>query len=177
MAERVMARRVDEPPMPDQRDAQRSAPIRDWPAREAIDPHEDKLSLPPSVKAPEGFVYERKRYSTLNQVDHAHYNRMLRAGWRPVPASRHPELTPDPASPSGAFVQDGLILMERPEAYNIAARAEERDRAAMQVATQLTRIGHTEEGQAPRVAKSSRDPRLGFKTGYAPVPVDADEGE
>lgn len=164
MAEqRVMARRAD---TEEQRDAQRGDRLRDWPAREAVDPTEDKLALPPSVQVPDGFVYERKRYSILGRPDLAHWNRMLRGGWRPVPAKRHPELSPDPDSPDGWIMQDGLVLCERPMAYTLQARQEERVRAAMQVGTQLERIGHTADGLAPRVTNKQGDAKLGMKQSY-----------
>ena len=166
MAEqRTMARRVSDEPE-DQRDAQRGTALRDWPAREAVDDREDKLSLPPTVKEPDGFVYERKRYSILGKPDTAHWNRMLRGGWRPVPARRHPELSPDPESPDGWIMQDGLVLCERPQAYSDQARREERSKAAMQVGIQLDRIGHTAEGTAPRVARKPGDSKIGMKQTY-----------
>ena len=172
-----MARRLDSP-AEDQRDGQRTASIRDWPKREQVDPTEDKLALPPSVVVPDGFVYERKRYSILGKPDLAHYNRMLRGGWRPVPAKRHPEISADPDSPGDMIMQDGLVLMERPVSYNVEARREERARAAMQVGTQLTRIGHNAEGTAPRVVKDSKDSRIGIKQDYGlqvdPAQVEAE---
>lgn len=161
-----------------QRDAQREQALRDWPAREQVDPQEDKLALPASVKAPDGFMYERKRYSILNKPDLAHWNRVQRGGWRAVPQRRHPELASDPGSPKGWIMQDGLVLCERPTAYTEEARREERARAAMQLGTQLTRIGHSGEGEAPRITAKQGDSKLGLKQTYNlqvdPAQVDAE---
>lgn len=166
MAEQRAAQRPEAAPE-EQRDAQRLAQrIAAWPEREQLDANEDKLTLPPSVKPPDGFVYERKCFSILGKPNLAHWNRQLRAGWRPVEAKRHPEMSPDPDAPNGWILQDGLVLCERPEAYTVRARQEERAAAARQMGIQLERIGHTGDGLAPRVTAKQGDAKLGLKQSY-----------
>lgn len=74
--------------------------------------------------APPGWVYEWKRYSTLNQVDFSYQATVQRVGgWTPVMADRHPGVWL-PADTKGAIIIDGLILMERPIELHIEATRE-----------------------------------------------------
>lgn len=77
----------------------------------------------PEVLAPDGYVYEWKRYSLHGVVDHANLARMRRSGWQAVPPQRH-GLTSDCRN---ATVVGGLILMEKPaEAVLESMRADQR---------------------------------------------------
>ena len=75
---------------------------------------------------PQGWVYEWKRYSIYNQVDHTHQAKLARVGrWTPVPAERHDgEFLPPGAK--GSIIHDGLILMERPIELHREAQMEEK---------------------------------------------------
>lgn len=85
----------------------------------------DPFAIDPSI-VPDGWVYEWKRYSIYNQVDHTHQARLARIGrWTPVPASRHDGMFLPPGS-DGAIIHDGLILMERPAVLHQEAMMEEK---------------------------------------------------
>lgn len=82
-----------------------------------------------SELAPAGWVYEWKRYSTLNQVDFPYQAAVQRIGrWEAVPADRHPGVWLPPDH-KGSIIIDGLILMERPIELHIEARREEKREA------------------------------------------------
>ena len=64
--------------------------------------------------APPGWVYEWKRYATLNQPDYTYQAQVKRVGgWAEVMNDRHPGVWLPPELKS-AIIIDGLILMERP---------------------------------------------------------------
>lgn len=73
----------------------------------------DPRRIPPDVE------YFWVRESVLGQADDANVTTHQMAAWRPVPASRHPELIPPPLPGREQEVQNcirrpGLILMEKP---------------------------------------------------------------
>lgn len=106
----------------------------------------DPYAIDPSI-IPDGWVYEWKRYSIYNQVDHTHQAKLARVGrWTPVPAERHDGLFCEPGS-KGSIIHDGLILMERPRVLHEEAMMEEKRAAdaAMQRAK-------SERGLAPASA-------------------------
>jgi hypothetical protein len=72
----------------------------------------DQFAIDPAI-VDHGWVYEWKRYSVVNQVDHAYLARLKRAGWAEVPAERHDGLFLPPGT-TGSVIIDGLILMECP---------------------------------------------------------------
>jgi hypothetical protein len=89
-------------------------------AEEKIMPHmayHSILFVDPSKIPPES-EYFWVRESTMGQADDANVTTHQMAGWRPVPASRHPELIP-PALPGReqeiptCIRRPGLILMEK----------------------------------------------------------------
>lgn len=75
---------------------------------------------------PRGMKYAWKRFATFNEPDEGNMQTQFRAGWRPVPPSRHPELTGHhdemskifgTASEAPTVIKfKGLILCECPEA-------------------------------------------------------------
>jgi len=101
----------------------------------------DKYWAPP---APDGWDYQWKLKSVLNQddVDRIRQNEMN--GWEEVPLSRHPELMPK--GWKGETIEvGGLVLMERPKLFTDEAREEER-RAAREAI--LTKEAQMREGRA-----------------------------
>lgn len=102
--------------------------------------------------APPDYVYEWKRYSTLNQVDFTYQAAVARVGgWEVVPAERHPGVWL-PVDAKGAIIIDGLILMERHRALHAEAKAET-DRAA----NMAVRKAKEERALAPRSAGIDTD--------------------
>jgi len=93
---------------------------------------------------PDGFDYQWKLKSVMNQddIDRIRQNEMN--GWEPVPLSRHPELMP--RGWKGDTIEvGGLVLMERPMLFTQEAREEER-RAARDAV--LTKESQMREGRA-----------------------------
>lgn len=81
----------------------------------------DKYYAP---SAPDGWSYEWKLKSVMNQDDLDRIRQNEAAGWEPVPLSRHPELMPK--GWQGETIEvGGLVLMERPKLFTDEAKAEE----------------------------------------------------
>jgi hypothetical protein len=96
----------------------------------------DKYWAPP---APEGWDYQWKLKSVLNQddIDRIRQNEMN--GWEAVPLSRHPELMP--RGWKGETIEvGGLVLMERPLIFTQEAREEERRAAREAVFTKESQM-------------------------------------
>lgn len=108
---------------PEQSKARAEARIRELRGNPELQgEYRDKYWAP---DAPEGWSYEWKLKSVLNQddVDRIRQNEM--AGWTPVPLSRHPQLMP--RGWQGETIEvGGLVLMERPKIFTDEAREEEK---------------------------------------------------
>lgn len=90
----------------------------------------DKYYAPPP---PDGWSYEWKLKSVMNQDDLDRIRQIEAAGWEPVPLARHPELMP--RNYTGNTIEvGGLVLMERPNIFTEEAKAEERRLAREAVA-------------------------------------------
>lgn len=81
---------------------------------------------------PDGMEYMWVRYECLGMPDRSRMSQVLRAGWSPVPSSRHPTwgdpLMPgEKAEPDDNIRRGGLILMEIPLKYVEAHKAELHD--------------------------------------------------
>lgn len=96
----------------------------------------DKYYIPPE-KIPSGSSYEWRTYAVIGEVDSIGAFHLTRAGWTPVPASRHPELKA-PGSDGDHIIIEGMILMERSAEVTAAAQ----DRAHKNADDMLTAIGH-----------------------------------
>ena len=82
----------------------------------------DKYWAPPP---PDGFDYQWKLKSVMNQDDIDRIRQNELNGWEAVPLSRHPELMP--RGWRGQTIEvGGLVLMERPKIFTDEAREEER---------------------------------------------------
>jgi hypothetical protein len=93
-----------------------------------IDDGVDKFYAP---TAPEGWQYEWKRKTVMGWEDPAYMNNLIRTGWEPVPASRHPEMMQK--GYTGAIERDGQVLMERPKEISDEMRRIELMKARQQV--------------------------------------------
>lgn len=99
---------------------------------------------------PEGWSYEWKRKTVYNKEDPTYATTVARAGWDPVPAGRHPELTP-PNHNGGTIERDGLVLCERPTEIVQEARNRDLAEARAQVRSRETVLREeTPKGGAPR---------------------------
>ena len=101
----------------------------------------DKYWAPP---APDGWDYQWKLKSVLNQDDNDRIRQNEMNGWEPVPLNRHPELMPKGWKGENIEV-GGLILSERPKLFTDEAREEER-RAAREAI--LTKEAQMREGRS-----------------------------
>jgi len=101
----------------------------------------DKYWAPP---APDGWDYQWKLKSVVNQDDIDRIRQSEMNGWEEVPLSRHPELMPK--GWKGETIEvGGLVLKERPKLFTDEAREEER-RAAREAI--LTKEAQMREGRA-----------------------------
>lgn len=118
--------RESDPTNVNRRQASRAGRTREATSRkstERIPPHMGLVSMtyvdPSTIPAESRYFWMRE--STLGQPDEANVTKMMMAGWKPVPATRHPELIP-PRLPgredemTQIIRRGGLILMEKPEA-------------------------------------------------------------
>jgi hypothetical protein len=120
-------------------------------------------------KAPDGWTYEWKRKTILNQEDPAYMTALARTGWEPVPATRHPEMMPIGAMHS--IERKGMILMERPAEITRQFEEADKRRARLQMRAKEEQLGSAPQGQfernhaqaAPKINKS-----------YEPMPIPKD---
>ncbi len=127
----------------------------------------DKFSAPP---APDGWTYEWKTKTVLNQEQFSYQSGLKRTGWQEVPTSRHPEEMPSTGS-WPCIERDGMVLMERPKAVTNKVREAEARKAKAQVQTKKEQLGERKPGQF-----GPDDPRVQpkVKNSYAPMPVPDD---
>jgi hypothetical protein len=133
--------------------------------------NDDAFHIPQSM-IPPGMSYEWKRESVYGKPDGRHQIALRENHWRPVPASRHPELVPDVADKDGAIRLDGQVLMERPAYLTEEARKEGFDDAMEQVHRKETQLkgGAAPEGTFTRDHPSVRaNTKLGRS--YEPLRV------
>ena len=82
----------------------------------------DRYYAPP---APEGWIYEWKRFSVMGQPDVDNIRQTELAGWTPVPLNRLPDMMP--RNWQGDTIEvGGLVLCERPKIFTDEAREAER---------------------------------------------------
>jgi hypothetical protein len=91
----------------------------------------DKFWIDPKI-IPDGWAYEWKVQTVLNMPNPGKSISDARAGWEPVPASRHPEMMPQ-GHGSATIDRDGQRLMERPAEITAEAKARDYRRAVEQV--------------------------------------------
>lgn len=130
---------------------------------EAADPYQIAAKLQPP-----GYVYEWKRYATVNEPDYAYQSMVQRVGaWRPVMNDRHPGVWL-PVDYPGAIIVEGMILMERPIELHMEALDQERRKAQERVGrakreralTPPAGVGVDTQHQAARNASFIREGRL-----------------
>lgn len=99
--------------------------------------------------APEGWDYQWKLKSVLNQDDVDRIRQNELNGWEAVPLSRHPELMP--RGWKGETIEvGGLVLMERPKVFTDEAREEERRAAREAVITKEAQMREGRSGDLGR---------------------------
>jgi len=116
---------------------------------------------------PPGWTYEWKRKLTLGAEDPAYQVALARAGWEPVPTSRHPSYMPyDGNYP--IIERKGMVLMERPSEIHEEARARDMRNARNQVRHKEAQLNDARPGEFGK-----DDPRVRAKISksYESIPI------
>lgn len=153
---------------PRARAARRAAEIREN-LGGTMDDGTDKYYIP-QKDIPDGWTYEWKRKSVMGKEDHNYQSALLRMGWEPVPASRHPDRMP--IGHDGVIEIDGLILMERPKELTEEARQIELRNARRQVRTKEEQLNSPSPGQFERQNKDNSLVKI--RKSHEPMPIPKD---
>jgi hypothetical protein len=154
---------------PRTRAARRAAELRDH--RSDIPEGNDKFAIPAAM-IPDGWSYEWKTNTVLGAKNPAYEVAIARAGWEPVPASRHPELMP--ANWHGQTIEmDGMILMERPKEITEEAKEREKRTARDQVRAKEEQVQQAPAGQnSPFATDNKGNPiHMGIRKTFEAMPI------
>lgn len=114
----------------------------------------DQFDIPTHI-IPSGWSYEWKRNTVYNEADPAYEVALRENGWRPVPASRHPQYMPADWK-GGTIDRGGMRLYERPMELTLEARMEDDDLAREAINIRRRQMGETPAGQLSRDHPSAR---------------------
>lgn len=118
---------------------------------------------------PEGSSYEWKSIAVKGKPSDSHQVNLRENGWRPVPASRHPELLPNDYKGS-AIIKDEMMLMERPSYLTDEAKQEDYELAREQVLIKEQALSDTPSGTFTRAHPSARA-QTGIRVTHEPMAV------
>jgi hypothetical protein len=147
--------------------AERAAEIRESFANGNMDEGVDDFFIDPKV-IPGGWTYEWKRFTVFNQEDPSYQVTLRRAGWEPVPATRHPELMPVNFTEK-TIIRKGMMLMERPTEITNEIRNIDQRRAIDQVRVKEKQLNESQPGQFERNNKDNSLVKV--KKSYEAMPV------
>lgn len=116
----------------------------------------------PLEAIPPGMSYQWNNHTVLGATDTHYDNIMAAQGWRPVPASRHPDLVPAGVT-SGHIVVGGQILVERPMQYTEEAKRFERQKARDEVLAKEEQLYGTPPGTMQRSRANGSNEFIGVK--------------
>ena len=122
----------------------------------------DQYFVPDHIKAKyaeEGYELQWNAISVLGKDDHGHQARMFNAGWRAVPAERHPGVWL-PAEAKGDIVIGGLRLEESPVQLVNEYRMEEKQAADDQVNGSRKQFGFAPTARGFEGADTSNNPAV-----------------
>jgi hypothetical protein len=111
-------------------------------------------------KVPAGYKYEWKRCKLAGQEDEDNLIIAEQNGWKPVPASRHPELSGQrkaAENPEAVIVKRGLMLMQQPIEYYEEAREMDKFAADNTIEQQIQRLGLQARQNGARGVGRSRE--------------------
>lgn len=132
-----------------------------------MDEGNDEFFINPE-DVPDGWVYEWKRKTILGAEDPAYQVSLARAGWEPVPTSRHPSYMPDTGH-YPVIERKGMILMERPAEIHEEARARDYRKATNQV---RVKEGQLQAADAGHFERSNKDQSLvKVRKSYEAIPI------
>lgn len=126
----------------------------------------DEFYIPPDM-VPEGWDYQWKTHSILNQEQGTYLMQLAREGWSPVPSSRHPEMMHKGAG-NDPIMRKGMILMECPLEIVEERRRQQQKLARDQVRFKEAQLAGTPDGTMTR---DHARVRPSIKKGYEPMPV------
>lgn len=153
---------------PRARAAARAAELREH--RGSMDDGTDKFYIDPRI-IPDGWSYEWKTLTVLNQPNPSYQVQLARAGWEPVPRYRHPEMMPD-NYPGETIEREGQILMERPKEITDEAKARELRNARAQVRQKEAQLNGQPAGPtSPFSADNKGTPMVKIGKSYEPMPI------
>jgi len=117
---------------------------------------------------PAGWEYEWKRKLLLGAEDPAYQVALARAGWEPVPTSRHPSYMPN-SGDHPIIERKGMVLMERPSEISDEARSIELRKARNQVRQKEAQLNSAEGGQFERANKDQS--LVNIRKSYDSIPI------
>ncbi len=126
---------------------------------DSLGPQKDRYYVDPT-KIPDGWSYEWRTYTVVGKENPQYQVQLQRAGWRTVPAKRHPELMPKGYDPDGAILIDGMMLMERPKAITDFQRDRDRRDANAPIENIRAKMAGAPQGQFPRDADPRTAPKI-----------------
>jgi hypothetical protein len=150
------------------RAARRTLELRGHFTGGVLDEGADEFYINPAI-IPEGWSYEWKLFSILNEEQSSYQVTLARTGWEPVPSDRHPELMPR-GTKEKTVMRRGMQLMERPLEITLEAKQLERDKARRQVRIKEEQLTAAPPGQFGRDNKGEPLTRLGKTYEAMPVP-------
>lgn len=120
---------------------------------------------------PDGWCYEWKRRTTLNQPDPSYEVALARTGWQAVPAGRHPTYMPGD-SKAKTIERKGMVLMERPAEITQRVREIDENRASNQVRQKEAQLNAAPDGQFGRDNKGAPLVKVSksYERGQMPIP-------
>lgn len=132
-----------------------------------IDDTTDEFYIPESI-IPDGWTYQWKMWSVLNQHDPHYQSDLRRKGWDYVPASRHPDMAPMGSSEQRIF-RKGMVLMERPTEVDDIVKERYVQAAKNQVKMKEQQLNSEPPGTFERVNKDA--PLAKVKKSWSPMPT------
>jgi hypothetical protein len=153
---------------PRSRAAARAAELREH--RGSLDEGTDKFYIDRRI-IPDGWSYEWKTLTVLNQPNPSYQVQLARAGWEPVPRYRHPEMMPD-NYPGDTIERDGQILMERPKEITDEATSRDLRNARAQVRQKEAQLnGQPAGASSPFDPTNKGTPMVKIGKSYEPMPI------
>lgn len=133
----------------------------------SMDEGTDEFYIDPA-DVPDGWAYEWKMETVLNQEDPSYQVHLARTGWEPVPTERHPSYMPK-SGDHPIIRRKGMVLMEKPAVVVQASRDAELRKARNQVRQKEEQLGATPDGTLPRDADARTKPKI--NKGYEAIAI------
>ena len=129
----------------------------------------DRLRIP-AEHIPDGMDYQWVTDSILGQPQPQRRAQFEMTGWRPVPSERHDGMFTQKGY-HGEINVDGLVLMERPLKYSLAAKDRDRRNARQQVWAKEQQIRGGDMRISDAFDSQHKTVRNTVNKSYEPIPV------